>query len=63
MNVVVDHNPEKFMQDIPSFVDQIPEVDHLNLVLTLVGYESQSQILQVAINYFLTDEDKTHQTS
>ena len=39
MNVVVDHNPEKFMQDIPSFVDQIPEVDHLNLVLTLVGYE------------------------
>lgn len=37
LNVFVDHNPEKFMQDIFSFVDQIPEVDHINLFLTLVG--------------------------
>ncbi|KAJ3499885.1 hypothetical protein NLJ89_g10033 [Agrocybe chaxingu] len=37
LNVIVDHNPEKFLGDIPSFVDQIPEVDHLNLMLTLIG--------------------------
>jgi len=37
LNFIVDHNPVKFIQDIPSFVDQIPEVDHINLFLTLVG--------------------------
>ncbi|KAF9529755.1 Elongator complex protein 1 [Crepidotus variabilis] len=37
LNVIVDHDSERFMQDIPIFIDQIPEVDHLNLLLTLVG--------------------------
>lgn len=37
LNVIVDRNPEKFMQDVPSFLDQVPEVDHINLFLTFVG--------------------------
>ena len=37
-NVIVDRNLEKFINDIPSFVDQVPEVDHINLFLTLIGY-------------------------
>ncbi|CAA7260510.1 unnamed protein product [Cyclocybe aegerita] len=43
LNVIVDHNPEKFVVDIPSFVDQIPEVDHLNLMLTLIGRGTHPQ--------------------
>jgi len=38
LNVIVDRNLEKFINDIPSFVDQVQEVDHINLLLTLVGY-------------------------
>ncbi|KAF8963616.1 IKI3 family-domain-containing protein [Flammula alnicola] len=37
LNVIVDHNPEAFGERIPSFVDQIPEVEHLNLFLALIG--------------------------
>ena len=37
LNVIVDHDPEAFAEKIPSFVEQIPEVEHLNLFLALVG--------------------------
>ena len=37
LNVIVDHDPERLKQNISSFIDQIPEVDHLNLFLTLTG--------------------------
>lgn len=37
LNVIVDHDPEAFVERIPSFVEQIPEVEHLNLFLALVG--------------------------
>jgi hypothetical protein len=38
VNVIVDRNLGKFMNDISDFVDQVPEVDHINLFLTLIGY-------------------------
>lgn len=38
LNVIVEHNPEALLERIPSFVDQIPEVEHLNLFLALIGY-------------------------
>ncbi|KAF4620926.1 hypothetical protein D9613_000930 [Agrocybe pediades] len=37
LNVIVDHDPKALLERIPSFVDQIPEVEHLNLFLALVG--------------------------
>lgn len=37
LNVIVDHDPAAFCARIPAFVDQIPEVDHLNLFLALIG--------------------------
>ena len=37
LNVIVDHDPEAFVERIPLFVEQIPEVEHLNLFLALVG--------------------------
>ncbi|KAF8911562.1 IkappaB kinase complex IKAP component [Gymnopilus junonius] len=37
LNVIVDHSPETLLARISSFVDQIPEVDHLNLFLALIG--------------------------
>jgi len=37
LNVLVDHNQEQFLVHVPQFVEQIPEVDHLNLFLTLVS--------------------------
>lgn len=37
LNVIVDHDREAFAERIPSFVEQIPEVEHLNLFLALVG--------------------------
>ncbi|PPQ93843.1 hypothetical protein CVT25_013552 [Psilocybe cyanescens] len=37
LNVIVDYNPERLLERIPYFVDQIPEVEHLNLFLALIG--------------------------
>lgn len=34
LNVLVEHDQEAFMADISKFVDQLPEVDHINLFLT-----------------------------
>ena len=37
LNVIVDQSPETLLTKISSFVDQIPEVDHLNLFLASLG--------------------------
>lgn len=37
LNVLVDHNEVAFLDGLSSFVDQIPEVDHINLFLTGLG--------------------------
>ncbi|KAI5890064.1 IkappaB kinase complex, IKAP component [Schizophyllum commune H4-8] len=37
LNVLVTHNFERFLNDVPAFLDQIPEVDHINLFLTAIG--------------------------
>ncbi|KAI9485105.1 IKI3 family-domain-containing protein [Zychaea mexicana] len=34
LNVLCDENPESFYENIPRFIEQIPEVDHLNLFLS-----------------------------
>ncbi|TRM68918.1 IKI3 family-domain-containing protein [Schizophyllum amplum] len=43
LNVLVTHNMEAFLKDVVAFVDQIPEVDHVNLFLTAVGRGSQDK--------------------
>jgi elongator complex protein 1 len=35
--VLVQHDRAKFVSDIPAFVSQVEEVDHLNLFLTSLG--------------------------
>ncbi|KAF6761197.1 pol II transcription elongation factor [Ephemerocybe angulata] len=42
LNVLVDHDQALFLERVPQFVEQIPEVDHLNLFLTLVARGTQS---------------------
>ncbi|KAH6910413.1 pol II transcription elongation factor [Coprinopsis sp. MPI-PUGE-AT-0042] len=39
---IVNHNEEAFLKGIPLFVDQIPEVDHLGVFLTLIGRGTNS---------------------
>lgn len=34
MNIIFDHSPALFFDRLPAFIDQIPELDHLNLFLT-----------------------------
>lgn len=34
LNVLVEYDQEAFMAEISKFVDQLPEVDHINLFLT-----------------------------
>ncbi|KAI0048587.1 IkappaB kinase complex, IKAP component [Auriscalpium vulgare] len=43
LNVLFDHDPTAFKANLPSFVDQIEDVDYINLFLTNVGSGSQSQ--------------------
>lgn len=38
LNFIVDYDLAKFLEDIPSFVEQVDEVDHINLLLTGLGY-------------------------
>jgi len=37
LDFLVDHDHAKFLEDIPSFVEQVHEVDHINLFLTGLG--------------------------
>ena len=55
LNVIVDRNSEKFMQDVPSFLDQVPEVDHINLFLTFVGCDLTVSVSFLCHTYFLLD--------
>ncbi|KAL1719857.1 IKI3 family-domain-containing protein [Schizophyllum commune] len=43
LNVLVTHDFERFLTDVPAFLDQIPEVDHVNLFLTAVGRGAQDK--------------------
>ena len=36
--MMVDHDREAFMQNLPAFVAQVDDVDHINLFLSSVGY-------------------------
>ncbi|KAF9047491.1 pol II transcription elongation factor [Panaeolus papilionaceus] len=59
LNVIVEHNLTKFKEDIPSFIEQIPEVDHLNLFLTLIGRGELPQELKVQFcDAFIADLEK-----
>ncbi|KAH9846478.1 IkappaB kinase complex IKAP component [Lenzites betulinus] len=37
LNVFVDHNKEAFIKGIPSFIQQVSDVDYINLFLTSLG--------------------------
>lgn len=37
LNTIVDCGFQAFMDGLPRFLDEIPEVDHINLFLTGVG--------------------------
>ncbi|KAG5650449.1 hypothetical protein H0H81_012203 [Sphagnurus paluster] len=42
LNVLVDHDQDKFLERVSSFVEQIEEVDHINLFLSGLGRGPQS---------------------
>ncbi|KAJ2931513.1 hypothetical protein H1R20_g5611, partial [Candolleomyces eurysporus] len=42
LNVLVDHDQEQFLERAPQFVEQIHEIDHLNLFLTLISRGNQA---------------------
>jgi elongator complex protein 1 len=37
LSFIIEHDCVKFLEDIPSFVEQVHEVDHINLFLTGIG--------------------------
>lgn len=37
LNLLADHDPEVFMENLPTFLEQIPEVDHLNLFVSALS--------------------------
>ena len=37
LNILVEHNPDRFFSDLSKFVEQIDDVDYTNLFLTSVG--------------------------
>ncbi|KAF9012601.1 IKI3 family-domain-containing protein [Cyathus striatus] len=41
LTVLVDHDCDAFLQQVPAFVGQVHEVDHLNLFLTMIGRSEQ----------------------
>ncbi|KAJ3564648.1 hypothetical protein NP233_g8162 [Leucocoprinus birnbaumii] len=41
LNVIVEHDRARFLQNVASFVEQVHEVDHLNLFLTTIGQGTQ----------------------
>ncbi|KAJ7935380.1 pol II transcription elongation factor [Mycena leptocephala] len=42
LNALVQHNHAAFLENLPVFLEQVHEVDHINLFLTGVGQGSQS---------------------
>ncbi|KAF9432452.1 hypothetical protein BGZ76_010790 [Entomortierella beljakovae] len=45
LNLLYDHNPKAFMENVAEFVKQIKEVDHLNLFLSFLKSEDVTQTL------------------
>ncbi|ORZ11311.1 IKI3 family-domain-containing protein [Lobosporangium transversale] len=45
LNILYDHNPKVFMENVAEFVKQIKEVDHLNLFLSFLRNEDVTQTL------------------
>ena len=45
LNVFVEHNREAFLQGIPSFLEQVSDVDYINLFLTSLGYVRDHDVL------------------
>ncbi|KAG8883867.1 hypothetical protein FRB97_005705 [Tulasnella sp. 331] len=41
LNVIIDHDPERFMSQLSVFTEQVQEVDYINLFLSGVGQSSQ----------------------
>ena len=37
LGILVEQDTERFVKDIPLFVEQVPDVDDLNLFLTAIG--------------------------
>jgi len=37
LNVLIDYDPDAFMERLPSFTQQVNEVDYINLFLSGVG--------------------------
>ena len=38
MNLLYDHNPQQFQENVPLFVDQVKEVEFFNLFLSSLRY-------------------------
>ncbi len=47
LNVFVEHNRDAFMQGIPSFLEQVPDVDYINLFLTSLGCVRDKDVLLI----------------
>ncbi|KAG0045887.1 hypothetical protein BGZ83_008909 [Gryganskiella cystojenkinii] len=45
LNILYDHNPKVFMENVPEFVKQVKEVDYLNLFLSFLRNEDVTQTL------------------
>ncbi len=45
LNVLFEHNPTSFMENVSSFVEQIDEVDFLNLFITNIGYNLTTSVI------------------
>ncbi|CAO3564635.1 unnamed protein product [Mortierella alpina] len=45
LNILYDHNPNVFMDNVSEFVKQVKEVDHLNLFLSFLRNEDVTQTL------------------
>jgi elongator complex protein 1 len=39
LNVIVDKDPKRFRERLPSFIEQVHDVDYINLFLTNLGSE------------------------
>lgn len=45
LNVIYDHNPEAFLADVGTFIDQVNDVDHFNLFLSSLRGEDVTESL------------------
>ncbi|KAG0241352.1 IKI3 family-domain-containing protein [Mortierella sp. GBAus27b] len=45
LNILYDHNPKMFMENVAQFVKQVKEVDHLNLFLSFLRNEDVTKTM------------------